>query len=469
MLNIPVFYAVILYLDINMIGFDYGTSNCAVGVMKNNTPELLSLGDHGRYISSTLYAPSRDIIVNWLHNNLSLAEQKNFQQQRQSQLNKGRNSLRELTLDGYPTELSFGQPALNNYLQEPDEGYYIKSPKSFLGASGLMPQQVDLFEDIVAAMMSNIKTLTEASLGRSVNQTVIGRPINFQGMQGEESNRQAIQILTNAAKRVGFKDVEFQFEPVAAGFEYEASLTKETKVLVVDIGGGTTDCSMLLMGPEHAALADRTDDLLSHSGERVGGNDFDIAFALKGIMPSFGLDSLLKTGKTMPSNSYFQAMAINNISHQTQFYSAENGRFLQQLIRDAEQPELLTRLLTVQKQKLSYRVVNAAEQSKIGLTEQTEQQIDLSDIYEELTVKLNRDGFTEACHRQLSAIAMLMKDAIAQANCQPDVVFVTGGSAKSPMLNKFLQAQFQHTPIVVGDHFGSVTAGLTRWANTIYA
>ncbi len=437
--------------------------------MEHNKPKLLSLGDHGRYISSTLYAPSRDVIVNWLHKNLTLAEQKNFQQQRQRQLQKGQNALRELRLDGYPTELSFGRQALNNYLQEPDEGYYIKSPKSFLGASGLLPQQVELFEDIVAAMMSNVKTLTEATLGRTVEQTVIGRPINFQGLRGEESNQQALKILTNAAKRVGFKDVEFQFEPVAAGFEYEASLTEETKVLVVDIGGGTTDCSMLLMGPKQAVLSDRTNDLLSHSGERVGGNDFDIAFALKGIMPSFGLDSLLKSGKPMPSNSYWQAMAINNINHQTEFYSAANGRFLAQLIRDAEQPELLSRLLTVQQQKLSYRVVNAAEQSKIAITEQTQQQVDLSDIDEGLNVMLDRDGFAKACKRELNSIANLMADAITQANCQPDVVFVTGGTAKSPVLNQFLQAQFNHVPIVIGDHFGSVTAGLTRWAKTIYA
>ncbi|WP_204797047.1 molecular chaperone [Oceanisphaera litoralis] len=451
-----------------MIGFDYGTSNCAVGVMEENNPKILTLGDHGRYISSTLYAPSRDVIVNWLHKQLPLAEQKNFQQQRQRQLQKGQLELKELALDGYPTDLSFGQQALNNYLQEPDEGYYIKSPKSFLGATGLLPQQVELFEDIVAAMMSNVKRLTEAALGRSVSQTVIGRPVNFQGLRGEESNRQALQILTNAARRVGFRDVEFQFEPVAAGFEYEARLDKETRVLVVDIGGGTTDCSMLLMGPKQAVAPDRSGDLLSHTGERVGGNDFDIAFALKGIMPSFGLDSLLKTGKPVPANSYAQAVSINNIHEQTEFYSAANGRFLAQLVRDAEEPELLSRLLTVQKNKLSYRVVNAAEQSKIALTDCTEQRVDLSDIDKGLTVNLDRDGFARACHRELSAITALMTDAIAEANCQPDVVFVTGGTAKSPVLNRFLQQQFQQTPIVIGDHFGSVTAGLTRWASKIY-
>ncbi len=452
-----------------MIGFDYGTSNCAVGVMEDNKPKLLSLGDHGRFIPSTLYAPSRDVIVNWLHKHLTLSEQKNFQQQRQWQIQKGKNTLRELTLDGYPTELTFGKQALNNYLQEPDEGYYIKSPKSFLGASGLLPQQMDLFEDIVAAMMSNVKRLTEESLGRSIDQTVIGRPINFQGLRGEQSNQQALKILTNAAKRVGFKNVEFQFEPVAAGFEYEASLSQETKVLVVDIGGGTTDCSMLLMGPKQAPLTDRSADLLSHSGERVGGNDFDIALALKGVMPSFGINSELKTGKPMPNNSYWQAMAINNINDQTEFYSDTNARFLEQLIRDAKQPELVKRLLTVQQNKLSYRVVNAAEQSKIALTEQTKLQIDLSDIDDGLTVELDRECFASACKRELSSIAVLMKDAITEANCQPDVVFVTGGTAKSPILQQFLQQQLPNTEIVIGDHFGSVTAGLTRWAKTIYS
>ncbi|ART79013.1 molecular chaperone [Oceanisphaera avium] len=452
-----------------MIGFDYGTSNCAVGVMHNCAPKLLSLGEHGRYIASTLYAPSRDMIVNWLHKQLTPTAQQHFQQQRARQLQKGQGALRELVLDGMPTELSFGQQALNDYLQEPDEGYYIKSPKSFLGATGLLPQQAELFEDIVAAMMSNIKTLTEARLGRSVSQTVIGRPINFQGLRGAESNRQAIDILTKAAKRVGFKDVEFQFEPVAAGFEYEAGLSQETRVLVVDIGGGTSDCSMLLMGPQQAASPDRSAHLLSHSGERVGGNDFDIALALKGIMPSFGLDSVLKSAKPVPANSFWQAVSINNIHNQTQFYSAANARFLEQLLRDAEQPELLSRLLKVQKNKLSYRVVNAAEQSKIGLTDSLEQRVDLSDIDADLSVTVDREGFAKACNRELNAISALMTEAIAQAGCEPDVVFVTGGTAKSPVLNAFLQQQFPNRPLVIGDHFGSVTAGLTRWANKIFA
>jgi len=451
-----------------MIGFDYGTSNCAVAVMENGQPKMLSLGEHGKYISSTLYAPSRDIISHWLCQQLSEEQQLPFKQQRALQLQKGRNALRELKLDGIPTELSFGQAALNLYLEDPEEGYYIKSPKSFLGASGLVESQINLFEDIVAAMMSNIKTLAEENQQKEITQAVIGRPVNFQGLKGEESNQQALTILTNAAKRVGYKDVEFQYEPVAAGFAYEASLQEETKVLVVDIGGGTTDCSMLLMGPKLKSSVSRKQHLLAHTGVRIGGNDFDIQLALRGIMPNLGMNDLLKTGKPMPVNSFNQAVAINNINEQTEFYSQANYRYLQTLQRDAEQPDTFARLLKVHQQKLSHRLVNGAEQAKIGLTEFDSQPILLHDLADNLEVEVSRSLMLKASSTLLKQIAQLMKECVVQANCQPDVIFVTGGTAKSPVLNQFLSEQMPSVPVIAGDHFGSVTVGLARWAEKVF-
>ncbi|MBA6230956.1 MULTISPECIES: molecular chaperone [unclassified Colwellia] len=451
-----------------MIGFDYGTSNCAVAVMENGQPKILSLGEHGKYIPSTLYAPSRDIIAHWLCQQLNEEQQPLFKEQRALPLRKGQNVLRELKLDGIPSDLSFGQAALNLYLEDPEEGYYIKSPKSFLGASGLVESQVNLFEDIVAAMMSNIKTLAEENQQKEITQAVIGRPINFQGLKGEESNRQALTILSNAAKRVGYKSVEFQYEPVAAGFEYEASLQEETKVLVVDIGGGTTDCSMLLMGPKFKDSASREQHLLAHTGVRIGGNDFDIQLALKGIMPSLGMNDTLKTGKPMPVNSFNQAVAINNINEQTNFYSQANYRYLQTLQRDAQQPDVFSRLLKVHQQKLSHRIVNGAEQAKIGLTEHDSQQIYLDDLAGNLKVEVSRALMLTASSAQLKQIALLMNECVVQANCQPDVIFVTGGSAKSPVLNQFLRDQMPNTPLIVGDHFGSVTVGLARWAEKVF-
>ncbi|MCI4175527.1 Hsp70 family protein, partial [Dickeya dianthicola] len=107
-----------------------------------------------------------------------------------------------------------------------------------LGATGLKPQQMALFEDLVCTMMLHIRRQAEQQLDQPIEQAVIGRPINFQGMGGEESNRQAQGILERAAQRAGFRQVAFQFEPVAAGLDFEATLQQEKRVLVVDIGGG---------------------------------------------------------------------------------------------------------------------------------------------------------------------------------------------------------------------------------------
>jgi hypothetical chaperone protein len=451
-----------------MIGFDYGTSNCGVATMRNGQPYIIPLLGDESYIASNLYAPSRDVITHWLSQQLPATQQTTFLTERKNQLQKGQSALRELKFDGIASDLLFGKTALNQYLEDPEEGYYIKSPKSFLGAGGLAPAQIQFFEDIVACMMSNVKNLTEQVLQKEVTQTVIGRPINFQGLHGEESNRQAIAVLTNAAKRIGFKDVEFQYEPVAAGFEFESSLTKETRVLVVDIGGGTSDCSMLLMSPNFTDNDNRNDHLLAHAGLRVAGNDFDIQLALQGIMPSLGMNSLLKTGKPMPTSSFYQALAINNINEQTEFYSAKNRRDLLQLSRDAKETAIIERLVAVHDHKLSYQLVNAAEQAKIALSEQNKQTIDLTDISDSLYVDVSKDTLRTANKRTLESIADIMKSAVEQAQCQPEVIFVTGGTAKSPVLSEFLQQQMPNVPIVVGDHFGSVTAGLARWAEKIY-
>ncbi|WP_291610137.1 molecular chaperone [Colwellia sp.] len=451
-----------------MIGFDYGTSNCGVATMRNGQPHIIPLLGDESYIASNLYAPSRDVITNWLSQQLVGTQHADFLAARKNQLQKGQSALRELKFDGISSELLFGKMALTQYLEDPEEGYYIKSPKSFLGASGLASTQIQFFEDIVACMMSNVKKLTEQALQKEVTQTVIGRPINFQGLHGEESNRQAINVLTNAAKRVGFKDVEFQYEPVAAGFEFEASLTKETRVLVVDIGGGTSDCSMLLMSPDFSNNDNRNEHLLAHTGGRIAGNDFDIQLALQGIMPSLGMNSLLKTGKPMPTANFRQALAINNINEQTEFYSAKNRREMELLSRDAQESELVSRLLTVHDHKLSYQLVNAAEQAKIGLSDHEEQTICLNDIHDSLTVSVSRATLKQANMRTLDNIAQLMTSAVAEAQCQPEVIFVTGGTAKSPVLSEFLQQQMPGVPLVVGDHFGSVTSGLARWAERIY-
>ncbi|MDG2840340.1 molecular chaperone, partial [Vibrio parahaemolyticus] len=258
------------------IGFDYGTANCSVAKMESGDPVLLNLEGNSPFIPSTLAAPTRESVSEHLFRHRDI---KPLDQVGEQVLRRAINLNREESIDLESDDIAFGQAALNLYLEDPRDIYYVKSPKSFLSASGLRDVQLAFFEDLVCAMMDNIKSQAENDAQQSITDAVIGRPINFHGRGGETANIQAERILLRAAKRAGFQNVEFQFEPVAAGLEYEATLSEDKIILVVDIGGGTTDCSLIQMGPSWRGKADRTASLLAHSGQRVGGNDLDIALA----------------------------------------------------------------------------------------------------------------------------------------------------------------------------------------------
>lgn len=139
-------------------------------------------------------------------------------------------------------------------------------------------------------------------------------------------------------------------------------------MLVVDIGGGTADCSMLLMGPQWRQRADRENSLLGHSGCRVGGNDLDIALAFKNLMPLLGMGGETEKGIALPVLPWWNAVAINDVPAQSDFYSSANGRLLNDLVRNARETNKVALLLKVWRQRLSYRTVRCAEESKIALS-----------------------------------------------------------------------------------------------------
>ncbi|EPG9045426.1 molecular chaperone [Klebsiella aerogenes] len=448
------------------IGFDYGTANCSVAVMQDNAPRLLTLENGSPLLPSMLCAPTREAVSEWLyrHHNVPADGAEN-----QALLRRAINYNRDEDIEVLGNSVQFGLASLHQYVDDPEEVYFVKSPKSFLGANGLKPQQVALFEDLVCAMMLHIKQQAQSQLSEQITQAVIGRPINFQGLGGDDANAQAQGILERAARRAGFNDVVFQFEPVAAGLDFEATLNDEKRVLVVDIGGGTTDCSLLLMGPQWRQKADRQDSLLGHSGCRIGGNDLDIALAFKCLMPLLGMGGETEKGIALPVLPWWNAVAINDVPAQSDFYSAANGRMLNDLLRDARDADKVALLLKVWRQRLSYRLVRSAEESKIALSAQPDFNAELPFISDELATAISQQGLEEALNQPLARIMEQVKLALESSHETPDVIYLTGGSARSPLIKKALAAQLPGIPIAGGDDFGSVTAGLARWAQVVFA
>jgi hypothetical chaperone protein len=452
------------------VGFDYGTSNCAMSWLDQGRAALIPLYGDNAFVPSTLYALERAFISELIAHQMPNGDAKNdYTRSRSASLGQARAGKAEHDIDQVDDGIFFGSEAIAHYISAPGEGYFIKSPKSFLGASGLRQQSVDFFEDVVAAMMFNVKCRAEQHLQESITQAVIGRPVNFQGINAQESNQQAQAILTAAGKRVGFNDIQFLFEPLAAGFDFETRLTENKTVLIVDVGGGTTDCSMVLMGPKHIQQLERTRDFLGHTGERIGGNDFDIQLAQKILMPHFGMLSPLKTGLPMPLMPFINAMAINDIGSQTEFYDAKTGFLLERLMRETYEPEMLGRFITMRNDKHNFAVVREAELGKIALSTQAQYRFPLDFIEQNLAPECSAQDYAEVSAQLLQKVAALISEATQQAGVQPQIVYITGGSAKSPLVRTMIRALFgDEIAIVDGDHFGSVAAGLGVWAGRVF-
>ena len=207
---------------------------------------------------------------------------------------------------------SYGREAMQRYLGH-EEGRLLRSIKSLLGTA-LYDEMTQVkfrryaFADIIADFLRFMRDAAGKELGQPPDQVVIGRPAFFVD-DDTESDRTAESQLAAAARLAGFKTVEFQFEPIAAALHYEQSVTAEEIALVADIGGGTSDFSVVRVSPKLAGKADRRQDILGYNGVHIGGTDFDRLLSLVTLMPFLGLRSKLKMKNLDAPSWYFSDLA----------------------------------------------------------------------------------------------------------------------------------------------------------------
>ncbi len=421
-------------------GIDFGTSSSSLGIWRDGRPTLVPLDGDSVRLASVLHTA------------------------RTGPRGREVQSLEQAIAAGHATV--FGEQAIESQIEDPLLGFFVKSPKTFLGAE-LKRSQQQLFTEIVARMLAHIREQAESRLGSPLDRVVLGRPVNFHGTRGEAGNTQATAMLQAAAQVAGFREVEFLLEPIAAALDYERSIERDQVVLVLDAGGGTTDCSMVRVGPSFRDLSVRDASVLGNSGTRVGGIDIDIKLALRHIMPLLGLESLLQSGLPVPSSVYWKAAAINDVTAQAEFYTRSTGGEIQRLVRDAADPHKLARLQVLHDGRLTYRVNRSAELAKIGLSEQQAVALDLAYLEPGLATQVSAMEMREAIDRELAVFVALMREVETQAQTRPDVIYVTGGTARSPIVERYIREHYGDLPIVVGDLFGSVASGLTTWAQRI--
>ncbi len=428
----------------NYLGIDFGTSNCSAGWLTQAGPVLANLDGDQHYLSSALF--------------VEFARDPDADDDEQAYLNA---SLTQRLKQG--AQVHVGQAAHLAYSQHPERGIFIRSPKSMLG-SRLTPAQSQIYTDISTLLLQAIKDRAELQAHRPCDYAVLGRPIHFQGIDGASGDDRAEAMLRDAAKRVGFKDISFAYEPVAAAMNYELQLQTEQRVLVVDIGGGTSDISMVRLGPARRQQQDRQQDLLAHAGRRIGGVDMDIKLAIYSLMPLLGRGSCDKQGRPLPSALFSDAVNIIDIYSQEQFYHAKTAAAIAQLQEQAAEPALIERFLTLYQQHLSYAVVQQAEQAKIALAKASDIEVTLSAWQPALQQRIDAQALDQAIYIELAGIRKLIHQCIADAGTAPDQIYLTGGASAAAGVLRQLQAECPDIPLIVGDRFGSVGKGLCQIA-----
>lgn len=401
-------------------GIDFGTSNSTVGVAPGGRAQLVMLeGDH-RTLPSAVFWHNDD-----------------------------------------PPE--FGRAAVDAYLRR-DEGRLMRGLKSTLG-SALINERTRVgartlaFREVVARYFATLRARLDAAQPGTA-AVVLGRPVHF--VDGDAAGDLAAQgVLEEIARSLGFREVGFQYEPVAAALDHERSLAEEELVLIVDVGGGTSDFSVLRVGPARARAADRAGDILANAGIRVGGTDFDRLFSLAAAMPDLGYLSPTGGGKgLMPRHYYIDLATWHRINA---LYTSRTEADLRALEAVADHPERIARLRRVVATRAGHGVAMEVEAGKIALSDRDSARLMLSALTGGPNPVVTRSGFEASVADPVARIAATVREVLADAGVRPHQlgsVFMTGGSSGLPVLRALVADLLPGVRMAVGDMLGSVGTGL---------
>ncbi len=366
--------------------------------------------------------------------------------------------------NGEDRSIHFGRDAVALYLAGV-EGRLMRSLKSLLGSSLLKekthtPGGLVSFQDIISRFLLELGERARSHLHGEPRHVVIGRPVHFVD-DDPARDRQAQSALLKAAKAAGFDHVSFQLEPIAAAFDYERRVGGESLTLIADIGGGTSDFTVVRLGPARAARADRGDDILATSGVHVAGTDYDRKLSLEQVMPLLGLRHIGPQGREVPAPLFFDLATWHLINW---LYTPKAWQQAQELRTNYSDARLHERLLTVLREHLGHHIASDVESAKIrSSSSDGATPIDLGFIEPGLGTQLDAQSVERYLEGLLGQVTACAQECVRRAGLtagQLDAIYLTGGSSALKPFQQALRKSFPGVPLVEGDLFGGVASGL---------
>lgn len=403
-------------------GIDFGTSNSSVAIANNGNVHLAAVENTYTTIPSALFFPSKEKAP------------------------------------------SFGRVAVDLFFTR-KSGRFMRSLKRVLGTSlmnhGTMVNGKTMrFEAIIGLFLKNLKDKADHSCGHEIENVVLGRPVHFVDNDTAADSR-AEQELKKIAQAIGFKNVEFQFEPIAAAFAHERTISGEKLALVADLGGGTSDFTVIKLSSRSANKPDRSSDILANTGVRVGGNDFDKNLNLAAILPELGYKSTYgEKNLEVPLKPFHDLAEWSKVNF---LYTTKIITQAQQLLHQSHDKKRFGRLLTVLEREIGHTILAAVEDAKIGLTTHDEFKTPLDFIEADFSIRTQRLQFENAIGQDVEKILSAAGECLRKAmvkNQAIDLVILTGGSTEVPLIQSELRNLFPNAGLSDSNKLLSVGLGL---------
>jgi hypothetical chaperone protein len=367
-----------------------------------------------------------------------------------------------------------GPEGIEHYLSADHKGRLIQSLKSFLSNRSLLTTDVfgrrHALEDLIARILRDLREKASAQFGASISKAVVGRPVRFVGAETDEEDRYAESRLKTAFKIAGYESVQFEFEPIAAAHYYESTLDHDELILIGDFGGGTSDFSLVKVGPGVRRRGRRASDLLGNAGVGVAGDSFDARLIRHLVSPALGAGTDMRSMKRLlpiPSWIYGKLERWHHLS----FLRAKDVMDLLSRIKtDAVEPQKIAALIHLIKNDLGYQLHQSVQAVKYELSNSSAATFHYSDGAVDLTAKVKRSSFETWISDELRQIESCLDSLLRTSGVHPknvDAVFLTGGSSFVPAVKRIFATRFGEQRIRTGNQFTSVAWGLALRGSTV--
>jgi len=422
---------------LNKIGIDFGTSNSSIALASNSSEVRLA-----SFHFMDAETPSfRSVLY--------------FEQQR--------------TASGMKRRQTWAGPeAIERYLDADDKGRLVLSLKSHLPSKMLTGTEVFghhyRLESLIAQILTGMRKRAEEQFGMEIKEAVVGRPVRFVGSESEEEDSYAEARLRESFQRAGFDNVRFEIESVAAAYAYESTLDHDEQILIGDFGGGTSDFSLLHVGPGVRKRGRTEKDLLGNSGVGLAGDAFDARIVRKLVSPALGSDSEARSfNKTLTA---VPAWIYANLErwHYLSFLRTNNVR---QILHGAQvralEPEKIEALICLIEEDLGFQLHQAVQKVKFELSRREEAEFRFREGGLDLRIPVRRAEFEGWIAEDLLRIEQCVDGLLQQTGIDArdvDRVFLTGGTSLVPAVRRIFADRFGAERICTGNEFTSVARGL---------